>query len=361
MKLFKEEIYKLFVKRKFMVFFAFVMIIEAVLAFSSSNGIKLTDKASQKKYESYMAEFSGELSDEKINAIESLISEDEKMTQKRSQMQKKYIECEISDKEYTEFLREYNEYIIGYEGFAAFTQDYSNAMETQSSLIDSKPWNSLFKNESIDFICVLLITLCVILLFVSDIESGTEAITFCSQNGKGRKFSVQMLICMFSAITSSLLTSYIRYAVIDLTYGLGNKSLSLCSLELFSESTYDMTITGAYVLVSVIKAFGSIYLAVFTYFIGSILKKSLLTGFASFVTVFLPNYLLPDREYKYLLPLPSAFLTANGYLFGDRVNDMIYFKGLTSIQLTLVFILAILLMLSFTIGAYLITARRAKA
>lgn len=353
----KQEIYKLFIKRMFLPVLLTVLLLECFLAYNSAQGIKLDDRASQLKYEEYMNKFSGELTESKMNEIEKLIENNDKIIEERSETERKYIEREINDSEYTKYLKNYNEYMVGYGGFAAFIDAYSTAVEYEKSLIDEKPWDVLFKNESIDFLLVLLITMSVILLYVSDLESGTEPVTFSTENGKGKKTICQVVICAFISAFSCATIALLRYLIIGGIYGLKNPELSLKNILIFSESDYNLSLLQAYCVVSGIRIFGSIYLAVLTCFIGSVLKKSMLTGFTSFIIVFLPNYIAPDREYKYLLPLPSAFLTANGYLFGDIIYDEIFFKSITTLQYVFVFgVSAAIICLSFAL-AYIKTVR----
>lgn len=345
----KQELYKLCIKRKFLLVMVFVFSVEFLLFFYSSQNIKFEDKASQIKYQHYMDLFSGAITPEKRSEIEKLIENDEQIILEMAEKEKKYIEREINDEQYVELLNKYSDYKEGYNGYVAFIETYNYAVENGNELIDSKPWDLLFNNESIDFLLVILITMSAIFLYISDLENGVELITVTTENGKMRKDFTQVVICIFIAAFSTIVVDIGKYIIIDLVYGLKNPDLKLSNIEIFSESSYDLSLIQAYLITCFIKLFGSIYLVVLTCFTGIYLKNSLLTGFTSIITVLMPNYILSEREYKYLIPLPSAFLTANGYLFGDMIYTEIMFKKITPLKLLLVFGISVTIIITASI------------
>lgn len=360
MKLLRNEAYKLFIKRYLLIIFSVCMIAEILIAFNYSENIKISDIESQNKYEYYMSLYSGELSEEIQNEINALIEKDESISELKDMLNKEYINREITDSEYEDRLKEYNEYSIGHNGFEMFIQAYQSAVDNGKYLIDQRPWSVLFGEESIDFILVIFIVISVVLLTVYDEESGAGSITFPTEKGKSQKWFAHLIILVFTAAFVSMAISMVRYLVVNTVYGLENPHFSINNIELFYESAYDLSIIQGYALISFIKAFGAVYLAAISFFIGTVLRQSLLTIFSSFALTFLPNYIFADREYKYFIPLPSSFLTANGYLFGDKIYDIVYFKSLSIKQIVTVILITVLIIVVSVFVSYLKAVMRKK-
>lgn len=358
MKLFKCEAYKLFIKRGLLIVFVICLAAEALLCVKNANAVKLNDQDDQKRYDFYMSEFAGELTEEKQKKIEELIEQDAELASVKNDLDRQYINRQITEKEYEEGIKKYNERAVGRNGFNVFVGDFQNTVDSGRYLIDQKPWVVLFGNESIDFILMLFVILSVVLLSVYDEESGANSLTFPTENGKGRKWCSQFAVLIFTTVLSSAAVSAVKYLAVDMAYGLENGSFLLSNIETFFNSTKENSILDGYIAVSLIKMFGAVYMAVLTLFFGTLVKQSLLTFFTSFAVVFLPNYILHDREYKYLIPLPSAFLTANGYLYGDNVGDIVYFKALSTAQATVVTLLAAIILVSLSVASYFMTVRR---
>ena len=358
MKLLKSEAYKLFIKRYLIIVFIVCLIAEAGISFHAANKIKLDNADAQDKYESYMSMYSGEITEEKQAEIDKLLSDDEAMSSTKDELIEKYINREITDEEYEKQMKIYNEHMIGRGGFLQFIADFENTVGSDKYLMDQKPWGVLFGNESIDFILVFFIILSATLLSVYDEESGANSITFPATNGKGKKWFSQLVILVLTVAFVSVCISLIKYESVNIAYGLNNSDFAIHNIEVFFHSTKNLTLLQGYIVISIIKALGAVYTCVLAFAIGSILKQSLLTVFTSFSLIFLPNYIFPDREYKYLLPLPSAFLTANGYLFGDNINDIIYFKSLTNNQIAAVAVLSVIIVALLIVTSYFKIARR---
>ncbi len=358
MKLFNCEAYKLYVKRGLLIVFVLCLVFEVFLCVKNANAAKLTDREDQKKYDFYMSEFAGELTEEKQKKIEELIEQDAELASVKDNLDKQYIERKITEEEYEEGIKRYNELAVGRSGFNVFATDYQNVLDSGRCLIDQKPWTVLFGNESIDFAFVLFIILSVVLLSVYDEESGANSLTFPTENGKGRKWCSQFVLLILTAMLSSATVSIVKYLAVDMAYGLENGSFLLSNIEAFFGTSNELSLLGGYVTLLLVKMFGSIYMAILALFFGTVLKQSLLTFFTSFSVIFLPNYILPNREYKYLIPLPSAFLTANGYLYGDNIGDIVYFKALNVTQISVVASLAVIILTALATVSYFMTARR---
>ena len=133
----KQELYKLCIKRKFLIVLVFVFSVEFLLFFYSAQNIKFEDKASQIKYQHYMDEFSGTITPEKRSEIEKLIENDERIIFEMAEKEQKYIEREINDEQYAEYLKQYSDYKEGYNGYVAFIETYNNAVENENELIQS--------------------------------------------------------------------------------------------------------------------------------------------------------------------------------------------------------------------------------
>ena len=193
MKVFINEIYKVFIKRKLIILLIAVLIIECAITFSSLNKSTVMDEDSLIVYNQYIDEYGGELTDEKREKIEHIIETTRRSETLKSEKRSEYLKGNITLEEYKVSLKKIQEDTKGEEGFFRFVDAYYHAVNSNISLADSHIWDVLFGYGSIDFLLVIFVIMMVISLTVYDDETGTNKLKFTLKKGKSTLISAQII------------------------------------------------------------------------------------------------------------------------------------------------------------------------
>lgn len=322
MKLILSELYKLFIKRRFIVLLTLLLVFETVsFCVSLENRIEL-DADSVEVYKTYINEYSGELTDEKIMLIEAEIEERYFNESLKGELERQFSSNEITVEEYKSESAILKEKVKGTDGFNRFINAYYDALDNEQYLADSTVWDVLFGNGGIDFTMVIVIILMIIALTVYDEEIGINRLKFSAKNGKSQLISVQIgTSCLFSILIPSLIFAG-RFFIAKMFFGLDGFENPLNTAEIFEFTQWNLSLLSAYVYLSIIKTSGCVYLALLTMIIGQVCKSSLYTMFLSLVSVYVPAYVLSTVWERYLVPIPSSLLTAVGYFSATEYGSL---------------------------------------
>ena len=162
MKLISSEFYKLFVKRRFAVVLILLIVFDTVsFCVSLENRIDL-DANSVEVYKTYINEYSGELTHEKIRLIEAEIDERYLNESLKGELERQFASNEITVEEYKSESAILKEKVKGTDGFNRFINAYYDALDNGQYLADSTVWDVLYGNGGIDFTMVIVIILMII-------------------------------------------------------------------------------------------------------------------------------------------------------------------------------------------------------
>lgn len=322
MKLILSELYKLFVKRSFVVVLILLIVFDIVsFCVSLENRIDL-DADSVEIYKTYMIKYSGELTDDKISLIEAEIEERYYNETLKEELAIRFVRNEITVEEYKAELADLKEKMKGTDGFNRFINAYYDALDNGQYLADSTVWDVLIGNGGIDFTMVIVIILMIIALTVYDEEIGINRLKFSAKNGKSQLISVQIGISCLLSILIPILIFASRFFIAKVFFGLDGFDNPLNTAEIFEFTPWELPLLSAYVYLSIIKTAGYVYLALLTMLMGQILKSSLYTMFLSLVTAYIPGYVLSSVWERYLIPIPSSLLTAVGYFSATEKGSL---------------------------------------
>lgn len=313
MKIFFNELYKVFIKRKLLVLFIAVLLLESIGAFSSFKKSTVMDTDSLSVYNQYMNEYGGELTQEKREKIEHLIETTRRSDVLKNEIRSEYLEGKITLDEYKSGLKKIREDTKGEDGFFNFVSSYYNAVNSGISLADSHIWDVLFGSGGIDFLLVISVVMTVIALTVYDDEIGTSQLKYTLKKGRAFLISVQIITAILIAFIFSTVVFAGRFMIAKVFFNLDGFNNPLNFSEIFSFSPWKLTLFEGYFYICLIKTAGYIYLALLTILIGQLCRSSLYTVFAGVVSVYIPGYILTDVWGKYMLPIPSSLLSGNGY------------------------------------------------
>jgi len=365
MKLTANELYKLFVKRRFAFLLAFILIAEFAGLCVSVNKSAGTDKDSRAVYKQYMSQFGGELTEDKQNEIDAAIEEWYSFEGDRAALVIRFEDGEITAEEYKSLANELKEKVKGSDGFFKFVTAYESAKDDSHYLSDVTVWNALFSNGGIDFFMVITVILLVVAVSVYDEETGVNKLRFSSKKGKGELISVQIatVVVLSFAISAVILFGKLLAAVA--LFGLDGFSNPLYSAEFFAYSEWNVSLLQAYIYLSLIKIAGAVYLALTVFTLGQIFRSSLYTVFFGMLAVYIPAYSLTGFYSRYLIPIPSSLLSAVGYfsaaeeggLLSDEAGN-ITAEAFSAGQLAAVFTVCAVIMLVLIIANRLMWTKR---
>lgn len=322
MKLILSELYKLFVKRRFIIVLILLIVFDTVsFCISLENRIDL-DANSADIYKTYMNEYSGELTDDKNSLIEADIEERYYNEILKEELAIQFSQNEITVEEYKSELVILKEKVKGTDGFNRFVNAYYDALDNGQYLADSTVWDVLYGNGGIDFTMVIVIILMIIALTVYDEEIGINRLKFSAKNGKSQLISVQISVsCLLSILIPALIFAG-RFFIAKVFFGLDGFENPLNTAKIFEFTQWDLSLLSAYVYLIIIKIAGYVYLAFLTMIIGQVLKSSLYTMFISLVSIYVPAYVLSTVWERYLIPIPSSLLTAVGYFSATEKGSL---------------------------------------
>lgn len=323
MKIFFNELYKIFIKRKLLVLFVAVLLLESIGAFSSFQKSTVMDADSLSVYNQYMNEYGGELTQEKIEKIEHLIETTRRSDALKNELRSEYDKGKISLDEYKAGLKKIQEDTKGEEGFFNFVSSYYNAVNSGISLADSHIWDVLFGRGGIDFLLVISVVMMVIALTVYDDETGTNHLTYTLKKGRDFLISVQINTAILISFIFPAVVFAGRFMIAKVFFNLDGFNNPLNFSAVFSFSPWNLTLFEGYFYLCLIKTGGYIYLALLTMLIGKLWHSSLYTIFAGVIAVYIPGYILTDIWGKYMLPIPSSLLSGNGYFSMSETASLI--------------------------------------
>ena len=322
MKLISSEFYKLFVKRRFAVVLILLIVFDTVsFCVSLENRIDL-DANSVEVYKTYINEYSGELTHEKIRLIEAEIDERYLNESLKGELERQFASNEITVEEYKSESAILKEKVKGTDGFNRFINAYYDALDNGQYLADSTVWDVLYGNGGIDFTMVIVIILMIIALTVYDEEIGINRLKFSAKNGKSQLISVQISVSCLLSILIPVLIFAGRFFIAKVFFGLNGFENPLNTAKIFEFTQWNLSLLSAYVYLSIIKIAGYVYLAFMTMIIGQVLKSSLYTMFISLVSIYVPAYVLSTVWERYLVPIPSSLLTAVGYFSATEYGSL---------------------------------------
>ena len=317
MNLCKQECYKLFIKRYFLLILAILLIFDVLTVYKNIKSASYLSPQSLEIYKKYIYKYQGDLTDEKIEEIEKIREEADTIFEEQEKLNTDYKNAVITLEEYELRRSELNAYQGRLEGLNAFLRVYDSAMINDMQIMDSTAWTVLLSGGNIDIFAVTLVILLVISLCIYDRETGIDYLKTTTLNGKKRLWRMQIFLIIMFSFMIGIIISVLKYYTADICYGLSGHFFRIQNIEVFENNTKNLTVLSAYIAESFIKTFGLIYLGILTYTIGILLSSSLYTVFSGFVLVYLPAYIFNQKRLLYFLPFPSALLMPAGYLGGS--------------------------------------------
>lgn len=269
------------------------------------------------EYGWYLETLDGAYTEEKADWLEQEAQAITKARHTRASLQESYYSGQITAEQYERQIAEVNAVLAHEHGFEVAYQQYLYIYENTDNrcFLNTNGWMGLFAAQTLDFLLFLVILLLATGVFCSEYSCQMDALLRTSkQSRKSARCKATITLCSVFILCAGL--SLIRFIFFVVKYGLPHGEYPIQSIAYFGGSTKSVSLLGAYLVVTGLRCFGSVFLAALLLFISVLVKKYALTVVVGAVSTLIP-YIGLSKQVCYRLPLPLPFLLATDFLTGN--------------------------------------------
>ncbi len=276
----------------------------------------------REEYEWYLERLDGACTEEKAAWLEQEARAITEARSARARLQEDYYSGRITAAQYERQIEEADAVLAHGHGFEVAYQQYLYICENTDSryFLNTNGWAGLFAAQTPDFLLFLIILILAATVFCSEYGCQMDALLRTApQSRKSAGCKVVMTLCTVFALCAGL--ALIRFVFFGMKYGLPHGEYPVQSIACFGGSTKNISLRAAYLIMTALRCFGSVYLAALLLFTSVLVKKYALTVVIGVASTWIPYIGLP-RQICYRLPLPLPFLLATGFWEGtSSVED----------------------------------------
>ena len=322
MSVFSYEWKKLMVMQRGLLYILAALLVSTVWLAAADRPQNSAMEEYREEYEWYLERLDGAYTEEKAAWLEQEAQAITETRNTRTQLQESYYSNQITAEQYERQIAEINTVLAHEHGFEAAYQQYLYICENTGNryFLNTNGWAGLFSAQTLDFPLFLVILILASAVFCSEYSCQMDALLRTApQSRKSARSKVVMTLCAVFALCGGL--ALIRFAFFGIKYGLPHGEYPVQSIASFGGSTKNISLLAAYLLLTVLRCFGSVYLAALLLFLSVLVKKYALTVVIGVASTLIP-YIGLFRQICYRLPLPLPFLLATGFLEGtSSVED----------------------------------------
>lgn len=273
------------------------------------------------EYRWYLEKLDGAYTEEKSVWLEQEAQAITEARSTRTRLQESYYSGHITAGQYEQQIMEVNAVLAHENGFEAVYQQYLYVCENTNNryFLETNGWAGLFADQTLNFPLFLVILILAVTVFCSEYNCQMDALLRTApQSHRSAGCKVAITLCAVFALGGGL--SLTRFIFFGMKYGLPHGEYPVQSIACFGDSTKNISLLGAYLVVTALRCFGSVYLAALLLFTAVLVKKYALTVVTG-VTFTLIPYIGLSRQIYYRLPLPLPFLLAAGFLEGTSFME----------------------------------------
>ena len=276
----------------------------------------------REEYEWYLERLDGAYTEKKAAWLEQEAQVITEARYARSQSQESYYSGQITAEQYERQIAEVNTVLTHEHGFEAAYRQYLYVCENTDNryFLKTNGWAGLFAVQTLDFPLFLVILILAATVFCSEYSCQMDALLRTApQSRKSARSKAIMTLCAVFTLCGGL--ALIRFTFFGIKYGLPHGEYPVQSIASFGGSTKNISLLTAYLILTVLRCFGSVYLAALLLFTSVLVKKYALTVVIGVASTLI-SYIGLSRQICYCLPMPLPFLLATGFLEGtSSVED----------------------------------------
>lgn len=316
MTLWKYEIKKMFFIHKGMMIVLLFCFAELALLIFGDVPANTDAALYREEYLYYLEQVDGPYTEEKSAFLEN---EARAIAEAKSGLEQIYKQYRSGQTGGDMHIQSYTDRLSHAAGFDVIYDQYLYANEEPSNryFLDANGWAGLMADSGLDFPLILAIGLLAVPVYCGEAVCEMDKLVLTTKAGRQNYLRHKLILTVAIVSSMCLIAAVMRYGLYALRYGLPHGDYPMQSLQLFGDSTKEMSLAGAYLLTSFLRLIGSLQLALIALFFSALCQQFALTAFLSFTTLLLPwASLSPTLQYR--LPLPCPFLLAVGFLQGSK-------------------------------------------
>jgi hypothetical protein len=272
-----------------------------------------------KSYDYYLAKYQGPLSNEKKLEIEGDYQE---AIRSRSELTAYYREHSDENDSYdSEQMIQHFLKLIRDETIITYFHKqlpYLGENIDERYIIDKSSWMVLLTESAAEWLWAVLLVVLLTPIFIYDHETGMSDIIVTTPIGSGELFRKRLLAGLSVTVIVTLIFWLSKWLFVEINSGLFGYSYPLQSLDVFHNSTYDLSLFKAYMLQGAFKMLGALLLFSWIVFVSTTSKKSATTLVFGLMYCVLPALVLNGTNLLYHLPTPTSWMLNSGFLYGDQ-------------------------------------------
>ncbi len=315
----KQELKKVFLKRRFLFVFLALMAAQAILLTVSAGreGLAGFDKET---YEHFVQTYRGELTEEKSERLKTVFLCLESADEALMFGEAFYQSGEYSREAFLQLQTELSQYVSGRTGLNVFREqcEYA-AAKPGRQIVNGEAWKEIFSNETADIVCVLAIIIYTVSAYVAENETNFTLLRLSAPKGKRSLYRLELALGMGTAAAFSLVCSALRFLIAAAKWPLRDLDAPLESIPLFENTAFGGSLLQGYLAVTLLKMLGAMAFCALCFILGNLLTTSVSVLLAGLLSVVLPQYLLRDARIYYFSPV--SLLRGTGFLFGSVIIE----------------------------------------
>ena len=273
------------------------------------------------EYGWYLETLDGAYTEEKADWLEQEAQAITEARRTRTSLQESYYSGQITAEQYERQIAEINAVLAHERGFEVAYQQYLYICEDTDNrcFLNTNGWAGLFAAQTLDFPLFLVILLVATGVFCTEYSCQMDTLLRTSKESrKSARCKSTITLCTVLILCAGL--SLIRFVFFAVKYGLPHGEYPIQSIACFGDSTKSISLLGAYLIVTGLRCFGSVFLAALLLFISVLVKKYALTVVIGAVSTLIPYIgLLPRTPAAAVFVgngLPGGKLLCRGFADG---------------------------------------------
>lgn len=309
-------------------FFGFLLKIVVLYYQGESIYIENLIQTQKEAYTEYIRQVGGKLTEKTITWMETEKERIEQSLEKREQAWDWYSKKEINLQEFTDIIGKSEKDQDNKAVFDLLYQTMEREREKENGyLLNPNGWITLLGQEHLDWILPILMILLISPIFSIEYESEMHLILKTSKYGRTRLFIEKLLVMIGTGIVVTTVDCGIEFIFVQWRDGLSCLEAPIQSIRVFQDSPYNITLIETFLLQSLMKLYGCLYLSVILVFLSIICKATTTVLFAGSMITLLPYFLL-EKIQLYQLPFPTGFFIPAGFYAGIDMQQ----KNLVTVE-----------------------------
>ena len=317
--MFKEELKKLYIKHFGLIMTLVITVSENALLNVLYQKRDFTTSTNEQYFFSYMDEFSGKLTEDKIAAI---LEEQERIIDAQniqSSIEKKLLNGEYDSE--GEFLSEYErvrEITDRKESFDLVMEQYYYAEKSPDTRYLTVGNYSALGQDFPDIPLLAAVIFLTAFLFLDEETSNVITFIRIGENGRNKTLLgkiTALLVFVFSCQTVRMAAELI---ILISQGSFSELSFPIQSIEFYQNCSYDISIVQGFIIISLLRTVGYLFVAALVLLFSVTLRKVMFTVFIPSVFCVLQQFAFTPATPAYYIP--TGLLRAVGYLRGDVIS-----------------------------------------